>query len=380
MSSWEGAVVFCNRADPSLPSPGTPAYIAPGKFWGSEIYNSNRKGSETHEPLLTYARRCAPPRARWTEVMRMDGYGTPSDVFSFGLILLELVTGVSTRERFESIGVNVSTISSFHAAEKRLDLETITEEMKADEKIKGEQQRSLDFSLRKRGVGTAADAKRRNRPNTWSAAMENSRANVMSSALDAATEKSSRAVDRDKSKSKSKSKTQDPAKGVSALDALDLVRRCWADDPSTRPSMSEVVMELGAAADDWTLSMPSSARASARKKMKKRLSRARAKDAAKERVDGTEVEGDDDKIRVSIGPLQFSVRFVAPGDVEGEGGREGDRGGGGGGGEERETRLQKRTTTHAPRLNLSLTPYRSQTSLSPKPGLRGRAAATRLKR
>ena len=33
-------------------------------------YNPNRKKNETHETLLARARRCAPPRARWTGIVR----------------------------------------------------------------------------------------------------------------------------------------------------------------------------------------------------------------------------------------------------------------------------------------------------------------------
>ena len=39
-----------------------------GKFRAKRENNPNRKRSETHETLLARARRCAPPRARWTAI------------------------------------------------------------------------------------------------------------------------------------------------------------------------------------------------------------------------------------------------------------------------------------------------------------------------
>ena len=102
----------------------------------------------------------------------MDGYSTPADVFSFGLILLELVTGISTKTRFESIGIENSSISSWHASENRLDLESIIEEMKADEALET-------------GRANVASTKptKRKRPQTWSNEKITSRSNVMKSAL-----------------------------------------------------------------------------------------------------------------------------------------------------------------------------------------------------
>ena len=96
-----------------------------------------RGASSTREsPQMTSKLTHNSPPRQAPEVMRMDGYSTPADVFSFGLILLEVVTGVSTKTRFESIGIENSSISSWHASENRLDLESITEEMKADESLK----------------------------------------------------------------------------------------------------------------------------------------------------------------------------------------------------------------------------------------------------
>ncbi len=56
------------------------------------------------------------------EVVRAERYGEPADVFSFALVLLELVTGVSTEHRFKQMGIARKGVSSHHEKGKRADL------------------------------------------------------------------------------------------------------------------------------------------------------------------------------------------------------------------------------------------------------------------
>ena len=92
-------------------------------------------------------------------MLRAERYAEPADVFSFALVLLELVTGVSTENRFKQMDIERKGISGYHKAGKRADLDAV----------------------------------------------------------------------------------QTTAENESAL---KLVQRCWAEDPSTRPSMQECVDAL----------------------------------------------------------------------------------------------------------------------------------------
>ena len=56
------------------------------------------------------------------EVVRADRYGESADVFSFALVLLELVSGVSTEDRFKQMDIEMKGISGYHEAGKRADL------------------------------------------------------------------------------------------------------------------------------------------------------------------------------------------------------------------------------------------------------------------
>ena len=56
------------------------------------------------------------------EIVRAERYAEPADVFSFALVLLELVTGVSTEDRFKQMDIERKGISLYHQAGKRADL------------------------------------------------------------------------------------------------------------------------------------------------------------------------------------------------------------------------------------------------------------------
>ena len=208
-------------------------YILASLFECEPRHTGLRGASSTRErdspPQMSSKLTPNSPSRQAPEVMRMDGYSTPADVFSFGLILLELVTGISTKTRFESIGIENSSISSWHASENRLDLESIIEEMKADEALET-------------GRANVASTKptKHKRPQTWSNEKITSRSNVMKSALKATTE----------SFKGKKAEERSPSNGMSAIDALDLVRSCWSEDPSKRPSMKEVARKLQAGNGD----------------------------------------------------------------------------------------------------------------------------------
>ena len=197
------------------------------------LRGASLNGESAQSDRMKLTRNSQPRQA--PEVMRMDGYSTPADVFSFGLILLELVTGVSTKARFESIGIESNSISSWHAAEKRLDLDSITEEMKADEALKT-----------KHDVAASTKPTKRKRPQTWSKEKLTRRSHTMKAALK-----------RTRESFKSNEGEERPlSNGMSAIDALDLVGRCWSEDPSKRLSMEEVARVLSAVGGDlWSSKM-----------------------------------------------------------------------------------------------------------------------------
>ena len=56
------------------------------------------------------------------EVFRAERYKESADVFSFALVLLEIVSGVDVQSWFEEEGVELRSAAAFHAAGKRLDL------------------------------------------------------------------------------------------------------------------------------------------------------------------------------------------------------------------------------------------------------------------
>ena len=56
------------------------------------------------------------------EIARAERYAEPADVFSFALVLLELVSGVSTEDRFKQMDIERKGISLYHQAGKRADL------------------------------------------------------------------------------------------------------------------------------------------------------------------------------------------------------------------------------------------------------------------
>ena len=59
------------------------------------------------------------------EVVRAERYAEPADVFSFALVLLELVSGVSTEDRFKQMDIDRKGIAAFHQTGKRADLEFV---------------------------------------------------------------------------------------------------------------------------------------------------------------------------------------------------------------------------------------------------------------
>ena len=56
------------------------------------------------------------------EVFNAERYKESADVFSFALVLLEIVSGVDVQSWFEEEGVELRSAAAFHAAGKRLDL------------------------------------------------------------------------------------------------------------------------------------------------------------------------------------------------------------------------------------------------------------------
>ncbi len=70
------------------------------------------------------------------EVARAERYAEPADVFSFALVLLELVTGVSTEDRFKEIGIERKGISAHHQAGKRAGLEAVKRTAENEDALK----------------------------------------------------------------------------------------------------------------------------------------------------------------------------------------------------------------------------------------------------
>ena len=56
------------------------------------------------------------------EVFNAERYKESADVFSFALVLLEIVSGVDVESWFEAEGVEPRSAAAFHATGKRLDL------------------------------------------------------------------------------------------------------------------------------------------------------------------------------------------------------------------------------------------------------------------
>ena len=70
------------------------------------------------------------------EVARAERYAEPADVFSFALVLLELVTGISTEDRFKEIGIERKGISAHHQAGKRAGLEAVKRTAENEDALK----------------------------------------------------------------------------------------------------------------------------------------------------------------------------------------------------------------------------------------------------
>ena len=66
-----------------------------------------------------------PGPAHSEQVYRAESHGPSVDVFSFALLLLELLTGVGVEARFEQQGISPRNAVNFHNAGKRLEIENL---------------------------------------------------------------------------------------------------------------------------------------------------------------------------------------------------------------------------------------------------------------
>ena len=141
---------------------------------------------------------------------------------------------------------------------------------------------------------------KRKRPQTWSNEKITSRSNVMKSAL----------KDTMESFKGKKAEERSPSNGMSAIDALDLVRSCWSEDPSKRPSMKQVVGVLSAVGGD----LPSSKvlRPTARKEGQAAPAEGPVQDQRKELEDlrGQLKAEREKRVKLEAGRVQLQVADV----------------------------------------------------------------------
>ena len=75
--------------------------------------------NETHEILLARARRCPPPRARWTgapEILRGERYDERVDVYSFSIVLAEMVMRTKPYEGISRAGIRAKIMEGLRPA------------------------------------------------------------------------------------------------------------------------------------------------------------------------------------------------------------------------------------------------------------------------
>ena len=91
-----------------------------------------------HNPIsrIFYSLKIGTPVYIAPEVARAERYSESADVFSFALVLLELVTGVSTEDRFKEMGIECKGISAHHQAGKRAGLEAVKRTAENEDALK----------------------------------------------------------------------------------------------------------------------------------------------------------------------------------------------------------------------------------------------------
>ena len=102
------------------------------------VYLNSTSHHLIHNPIsrIFYSLKIGTPVYIAPEVARAERYSESADVFSFALVLLELVTGVSTEERFEEMGIERKGISAHHQAGKRAGLEAVKRTAENEDALK----------------------------------------------------------------------------------------------------------------------------------------------------------------------------------------------------------------------------------------------------
>ena len=102
------------------------------------LYLNSTSHHLIHNPVshIFYSLKIGTPVYIAPEVARAERYSESADVFSFALVLLELVTGVSTEDRFKEMGIECKGISAHHQAGKRAGLEAVKRTAENEDALK----------------------------------------------------------------------------------------------------------------------------------------------------------------------------------------------------------------------------------------------------
>ena len=102
------------------------------------VYLNSTSHHLIHNPIsrIFYSPTIGTPVYIAPEVARAERYSESADVFSFALVLLELVTGVSTEDRFKEMGIECKGISAHHQAGKRAGLEAVKRTAENEDALK----------------------------------------------------------------------------------------------------------------------------------------------------------------------------------------------------------------------------------------------------
>ena len=102
------------------------------------VYLNSTSHHLIHNPVshIFYSLKIGTPVYIAPEVARAERYSESADVFSFALVLLELVTGVSTEDRFKEMGIECKGISAHHQAGKRAGLEAVKRTAENEDALK----------------------------------------------------------------------------------------------------------------------------------------------------------------------------------------------------------------------------------------------------